>query len=122
MVLGQILKVGSVIFRHRKAIYSVLTAQDRYIAKSLKYGGYGKATSYGWRSGAAGGGLIGPIISDNIAELGNGFSPVQQESPSSNKYQKRSRNVRYTGGRYQYSSTNYRHNRRQCYPRRTKQR
>ncbi len=115
MVLGQILKIGSVIFRHRKAIYSVLTAQDRYISKSLKYGGFGKASSLGWRSGAAGGGLIGPFISDNIAELGNGFSPIQQESPSGNQYKKRTRNFRYSRSRSQNYSTGTNYNRRQRY-------
>ncbi len=62
MVLGQILKVGTVIFRHRKAIYSVLTAQDRYIDKAMKAGRYGLQARRGVRHGALGGSLLGTLI------------------------------------------------------------
>ncbi len=78
MVLGQILKVGTVIFRHRKAIYAVLTAQDRYISKSFRYGGYGKATSYGVRSGALIGGVAGAFINNAEDSPGNG---IQTQKP-----------------------------------------
>ncbi len=78
MVLGQILKVGSVIVRHRKAIYAVLTAQDRYISSAFKYGGYGKATSYGVRSGALAGSVIGAFINKAEDSPGNG---IQKDLP-----------------------------------------
>ncbi len=54
--------VATQVYKHRKTIYAVLTAQDRYISKSFKYGGYGKATSYGVRSGALIGGIAGAFI------------------------------------------------------------
>ncbi len=85
MVLGQILKVGSVIVKHRKAIYAVLTAQDRYISSAFRYGGYGKATSYGVRSGALAGSVIGAFISHDADDSpGNAVQkPFQKQSVDS---------------------------------------
>ncbi len=98
MVLGQILKVGSVIIKHRKAIYAVLTAQDRYISKSFRYGGYGKATSYGVRSGALAGSIAGAFINQADESPGNGIqTPFQKQQPTTGKpYKTRGRqSVRY---------------------------
>ncbi len=104
MVLGQILKVGSVLIKHRKAIYAVLTAQDRYISKSFKYGGYGKATSYGVRSGALAGSIIGAFIKDdNTFQPGNGavLQPKQRNVPKTDKsYKTRNRSTSRYGTRY----------------------
>ncbi len=90
MVLQQILKIGSVIIKHRKAIYAVLTAQDRYISQSFKYGGYGKATSYGVRSGALGGSVIGAFINQADDSPGNAIQkPFQPKYPSRTPYKTR---------------------------------
>ncbi len=64
--------VVSQIYKHRKSIYAVLTAQDRYISKSFRYGGYGKATSYGVRSGALAGSIAGAFINNAEETPGNG--------------------------------------------------
>ncbi len=86
MVLGQILKVGTVIIKHRKAIYAVLTAQDRYISKSFRYGGYGKATSYGVRSGALGGSIAGAFLNQADDTPGNAIQkPFTKEQPTPGK-------------------------------------
>ncbi len=106
MVLGQILKVGSVVFRHRKAIYAVLTAQDRYISKSFKYGGYGKATSYGVRSGALAGGIAGAFINNAEDTPGNGIpTPFRKQPTPSAPY--KTRGGRTTGRRPRYSKEQY---------------
>ncbi len=94
--MSAIVKIAStvipVIYKHRKAIYAVLTAQDRYISKSFKYGGYGKATSYGVRTGALVGSVAGAFIS-NIAEdsPGNGVQKtIQPKSTTGKPYKTRS--------------------------------
>ncbi len=78
-------KIAQQVYKHRKAIYAVLTAQDRYISKSFKYGGYGKATSYGVRSGALAGSVIGAFINNADDSPGNGIQtprkPVDTSSP-----------------------------------------
>ncbi len=53
-------------FRYRKALYKILTAQDRAIGSAWKRGGYGRQTRYGVRTGAAVGTLVAPFIT-NIA-------------------------------------------------------
>lgn len=71
-----------VIYKHRKAIYAVLTAQDRYISKSFRYGGYGKATSYGVRSGALAGSIAGAFISNNAEDSpGNAIQKTFTKQP-----------------------------------------
>ncbi len=105
MVAGGIVKVlGTVIplvYKHRKAIYAVLTAQDRYISRSFKYGGYGKATSYGVRSGALAGSIIGSIINQADDSPGNGIQKPFQKQPKTNKsYQTRSRRTSRNYSRY----------------------
>ncbi len=70
-------KVAHTVYKHRKTIYAVLTAQDRYISKSFRYGGYGKATSYGVRSGALAGSIAGAFINNADDSIGNGVSTTQ---------------------------------------------
>ncbi len=72
--------VASQVYKHRKAIYAVLTAQDRYISNSLRYGGYGKATSYGVRSGALIGSIAGAFITNAPDSPGNDDA-VQKQIP-----------------------------------------
>ncbi len=84
--------VAQQIFKHRKAIYAVLTAQDRYISKSFRYGGYGKATSYGVRSGALAGSVAGAFINNAEDSPGNAIQkPFQPVNTSRTPYQTRSR-------------------------------
>ncbi len=117
MVLGQILKVGSVLIKHRKTIYAVLTAQDRYISKSFKYGGYGKATSYGVRSGALIGSVAGAFISNAEDTPGNAIQKTFTKSPSGKSYQTRNRFAKRNYSRYRnkckpYNKYRYTNNRR----------
>ncbi len=103
MVLGQILKIGTVVIKHRKAIYAVLTAQDRYISKSFKYGGYGKATSYGVRSGALGGSIIGAFIRNDEITPGDGVpkvQPIKPKTTSGKSYKARSGYSRRAPAKY----------------------
>ncbi len=88
--MSAIVKIAStvipVIYKHRKAIYAVLTAQDRYISKSFKYGGYGKATSYGVRTGALVGSVAGAFISNTAEDSpGNGVQTTIQPKPTTGK-------------------------------------
>ncbi len=105
--------VAQQVWKHRKAIYSVISAQDKYISKSLKYGGYGKATSWGWRSGAAAGSLVGPLINDQVSELTNGsIQPV----PTPRSVDKKRPGIqRYNGRKYKRYKSYYSYNRRQRY-------
>ncbi len=85
--------VATQLYKHRKAIYAVLTAQDRYISKSFKYGGYGKATSYGVRSGALAGSIAGAFINNADDTPGNGIPKVLpgKQPTTSKPYQTRRR-------------------------------
>ncbi len=95
MVLGQILKIGSVLIKHRKAIYSVLTAQDRYIDKAMRIGKYGRATRYGVRHGALGGSLAGSFITQDSPTEPSAFQ--KRKFPKTNKqYKTYSRRFRGT--------------------------
>ncbi len=119
MVLGQILKVGSVVFKYRRQIYSVLTAQDRYIDKAMKAGRYGLQARRGVRHGALGGSLIGTLITDPTQEIIDGVPQRNGTSPNQ-QYKKRGGQQRYSTGynKYKYSSTGVRY--KKCYPRRSK--
>jgi len=86
MVLGQILKIGSTILKHRRTIYTVLTAQDRYIDKAMKIGRYGKAARYGVRHGALGGSLVGSLISQDSPTEPSAFQ--KRKFPKTNKFDK----------------------------------
>ncbi len=77
--------IAQQIIKHRKAIYAVLTAQDRYISSAFRYGGYGKATSYGVRSGALAGSIAGAFISNAPDTPGNGIQTPFQKQPATSK-------------------------------------
>ncbi len=103
--------IASAVYKHRKAIYAVLTAQDRYISKSFKYGGYGKATSYGVRSGALAGSIIGAFINNADDSPGNGVQKPFSKQPQTSKPDKtRSRfpKRRNSGYSDSYKSNRYR--------------
>ncbi len=89
-------KVATKVYKHRKAIYAVLTAQDRYISSAFRYGGYGKATSYGVRSGALAGSVIGAFINNAEDTPGNGVQKPFHGTPSGPQNQTRVRqSIRY---------------------------
>ncbi len=93
--------VAQQIIKHRKAIYAVLTAQDRYISKSFRYGGYGKATSYGVRSGALAGSIAGAFINNADDSPGNGVQkPLQKQYTTSPSNQTRNRRTSRTSTKY----------------------
>lgn len=102
MVVGAIAAgiytAGKIIFRYRKQIYAVVTAQDRYIKGAFVGTRVSKAAQYGWRSGAAAGGLLGStLINDDEITSGNGkvLPKKQRPQPSSSKsYKTRSRRPR----------------------------
>ncbi len=75
--------VATQVYKHRKTIYAVLTAQDRYISKSFRYGGYGKATSYGVRSGALVGGIVGAFINAPDTPGNDGSIPFKKQPKTS---------------------------------------
>ncbi len=91
MVLGQILKVGSVIFKYRKQIYAVVTAQDRYIKGAFVGTRVSKAAQYGWRSGAAIGGFYGAFNNQAPDTPGNGQIPSFTKSPTGTQNKTRNR-------------------------------
>ncbi len=98
MVFGQILKIGTTVFRYRKYIYRTLAAQDRAIDKAFKVGGYSRQTRYGARHGALAGSVIGSLISSNAPdtpgnELQKPFEKRQRVTPRK-PYQTRYRRTR----------------------------
>ncbi len=101
-------KVAQKVYQHRRAIYAVLTAQDRYIGSAFRYGGYGKATNWGVRSGALAGSVIGQFINNASDSPGNGIQKPFKSSTPSGKPDK-------TRGRFSVRSN--RRNRRQSCPR-----
>ncbi len=114
MVIGLIrpvIVVAQQVYKHRKAIYAVLTAQDRYISKSFRYGGYGKATSYGVRSGALAGSIAGAFINNASESPGNGISsPFRKQPKASKPYKTRNRFAKRSNRGYSdsYKSNRYR--------------
>ncbi len=100
MVLGQILKVGQVVYKYRKAIYTVLTAQDRYIKSATTYGRWSKSASYGWRSGAVAGSFAGAFITNADDSPGNGIQTTKPVTPSRPSYQTRNRQTSRSNSRY----------------------
>jgi len=85
MVLGQILKIGTVVFKYRRQIYRVLTAQDRYIDKAMRVGKYGRQARYGVRHGALAGSLIGPLIASDSPGNDNAQIPQTRKRPQTSK-------------------------------------
>ena len=107
------IKIAQKVFQHRQYIYRTLVAQDKALSSAYKYGGYGKATTYGVRSGALVGSIIGTVINEASDTPGNEFSvPWQKQRPEttpSKSYKARRRQSirnkcrRYTNN-YRYSS------------------
>ncbi len=89
-------KVAQKVYKYRKTIYAVLTAQDKYISKSFKYGGYGKATNWGVRSGALAGSVIGQFINNAEDTPGNGIQkPFHGTTPGTPNKARFRQPVRY---------------------------
>ncbi len=103
--------VATQVYKHRKAIYAVLTAQDRYISNAFRYGGYGKATSYGVRSGALAGSVIGAFITNEAEDTpGNGVPKTFRKQPKTSKpYKTRSRPATsgYSRNKQRYNPDRY---------------
>ncbi len=117
MVAGAIAQgiytAGKLIFRYRKQIYAVVSAQDRYIKGAFVGTRVSKAAQYGWRSGAAAGSLIGTYITNDAPETpGNGIQkPVHVPTPSTS-YKTRRRPTRRISNRYCIRQRPYRSKRR----------
>ncbi len=96
MVIGIIARI---VFRHRKTLYKILTAQDRAIGSAWKRGGYGRQTRYGVRTGAAAGTLTAPFITNFAPDTpGNELqTPFQKRIKTYTPYKTRSRfSTRYS--------------------------
>ncbi len=76
MVIGPIIagiKIAQKIYKYRNQIYAVASAQDRAIKGAFVGTRASKAVQYGWRTGAAAGGLIGGTLINNAPDgIGNG--------------------------------------------------
>ncbi len=55
-------RLGRLAFKYRKQIYRVLSAQDRYVDRAMRYGRFSKATRYGVRHGLTAGTIVGTIL------------------------------------------------------------
>ncbi len=114
MVIGLIrplIVVAQQVFKHRRTIYKVLTAQDKYISRSMKAGGYGKQAEYGVRSGALAGSIIGSFINQADDSPGNGAIPYKKPVIKTGKQSQT---------RYRRSTSGYRRNAKCEYPYRRK--
>ncbi len=106
MVLGQIVKIGTTIFKYRKYIYRTLVAQDRAIDKAFKIGGYGRQTRYGARHGLVAGTVIGSLLSNQAPDSpGNELpkTPIKPVNPSRTPYKTRNRFTKRTNRKYSRS-------------------
>ncbi len=100
-LIRPIIVVAQQIYRNRNTIYKVLTAQDKYIARSMKAGGYGRQASYGVRSGALAGSIIGSFLNNADDTPGNGVpKPIQKRITPSKPYKTR-------GGRTERNYSRY---------------
>ncbi len=99
-----IAQVGKAVFKYRRQIYSVITAQDRAIKAGFRGTKISKATQYGWRSGAAAGGLLGSLINNDADDspgnvIQKPFSKRPSRSTTNKSYQTRGRYSRRSGSR-----------------------
>ncbi len=83
-------KIAQTVYKHRKSIYAVVTAQDRYLSKAYRAGGYGKATNYGVRSGALAGSIIGTYIAPDSPGNDNAVQKQREQPPTGTPYKTRS--------------------------------
>ncbi len=89
------IKIVKLAWRYRKQIYSVVSAQDRYIKGAFVGTRVSKAAQYGWRSGAAIGGLVGSLNTNYAPDTpGNGVQTIQPVNTSRTPHKTSSR---YTG-------------------------
>ncbi len=87
--------IAQQIWKYRKQIYAVASAQDRYIKSAFVGTRVSKAAQYGWRSGAAAGGLVGGLISNDAADTpGNA---IQKQTKVQPKYTSRTTNKTRSG-------------------------
>ncbi len=88
--------VAQQLWKYRKQIYSVVSAQDRYIKGAFVGTRVSKAAQYGWRSGAGAGSIIGSYITNDAEDTpGNGVQkPIQKVTTPSKSYQTRNRYTR----------------------------
>ncbi len=107
-------KVARQVYKHRKSIYAVLTAQDRYISSAFRYGGYGKATSYGVRSGALAGSIAGAFINNASDSPGNAIPKPFHGPTARTPYKTRGRSTTSSYGRYPIGQRAYRKQRCAC--------
>ncbi len=114
MTLGSLIKpaiiVATQVYKHRKAIYAVITAQDRYIKGAFVGTRVSKAAQYGWRSGAAAGGLLGSYIKFPDDQLNDGIpTPPKRTTPSQpDKTRSRQTGKYYSRNRNKYEYNKYR--------------
>ncbi len=86
------------LWKYRKQIYGVVSAQDRYIKSAFVGTRVSKAAQYGWRSGAAAGGLVGGLITNQAEDSpGNAIqkqTKIQPVNTSRTTYKTRGRRPR----------------------------
>ncbi len=128
MVIGIIAtgvwKAAQLAFKYRHQIVSVITAQDRAIKGAFIGTRVSKAGQYGWRTGAAAGGLIGStLISSPDDDYGDGEIPWSK-TPTGSFNKTYGGKTRSGNGRYQsYSRFNKGYRRpNYCKPRRSRNR
>ncbi len=97
------------VWKNRKAIYAVITAQDRYIKSATQYGRWSKAQSYGWRSGAIAGSFASSFITTADDSPGNGIQTPFQKQPQTDKPDQTRR--RFTGSKYSRNANRDKYNR-----------
>ncbi len=119
MVIGIIttaIKIAAKVFKYRNQIYQVASAQDRAIKGAFVGTRISKASQYGWRTGAAAGGLIGTLINKDADDSpGNAIQKTPTKHTPRPPYQARrgqtgSNRSRYSGYDKSYSErrrTNY---------------
>ncbi len=118
MVIGIIttaIKIASKVFKYRNQIYQVASAQDRAIKSAFVGTRISKASQYGWRTGAAAGGLIGTLINKDADDSpGNAIQKTPTKHTPRPPYKaRRGQTGSYSGrnGRYdQFDSKRRRSN------------
>ncbi len=85
--------VAQQLWKYRKQIYSIVSAQDRYIKGAFVGTRVSKAGQYGWRSGAAAGGLLGSLNYNPADDSpGNGIQKqIPKRTPPGKPYKARNR-------------------------------
>ncbi len=93
--------IAQQVWKYRKQIYAVVSAQDRYIKGAFVGTRVSKAAQYGWRSGAAAGGILGSLNYKPAEDSpGNGLSTQIPKKPTTGKsYKARGRSTRRSSNR-----------------------